>query len=359
MIYGVVMAGGKGERFWPLSRESQPKQMLKITSDKTMLQETIDRVVDFIPLPRIRIVTGEELRDSISGTIGYLTGDNFITEPFGRNTCMTIGLAAAHLSHEDPDAIMVVLSCDHNISPTEGLIELLEAGCHVASDQDCLITIGISPTRAETGYGYIEQADLYDRYGRVSIYQITKFKEKPDRVTAQQYYYDRKHLWNSGMFIWSTTSILSAIRRYQPEMAELVDEYSATIGTDKEADARRHLYKSCERVSIDVAILEQADNVLVIKGDIMWDDVGSWRALERLRKLDRDNNVIQGDVLAVETYESTIYNDSDGIVATLGVSDLVIVRSGDIVMVTHRSRSDEMVKILNSMRARDGYERYL
>jgi len=359
MIYGVVMAGGKGERFWPLSRESQPKQLLKITSDKTMLQETIDRVVDFIPLPRIKIVTSEDLREPISGKISYLKDDNFITEPFGRNTCMTIGLAAAHLSHEDPDAIMVVLSCDHNISPTEGLIELLKAGCHVASDKDCLITIGISPTRAETGYGYIEQAELYDKYGSVSIFRITQFKEKPDRVAAQQYYYDRKHLWNSGMFIWSTKSILEAIHRYQPEMAALLDEYSTAIGTDKEIGARRHLYKSCENVSIDVAILEQADNVLVIKGDIMWDDVGSWRALERIRRLDQDNNVVHGSVLSVETYESTIYNDSDGIIATLGVSDLVIVRSGNIVMVAHKSRADEMTRILQSMRAREGYDEYL
>ncbi len=359
MIYGVIMAGGKGERFWPISRESQPKQLLKITSDKTMLQETIDRVVDFIPLPRIKIVTGENLRKPILNKIEYLGDDNFITEPFGRNTCMTIGLAAAHLDHEDPDAVMVVLSCDHNISPKEKLIELLVAGCKVASDKDCLITIGISPTRAETGYGYIEQAGLYDRHGRISIYHISQFKEKPDRVTAQQYYYDRKHLWNSGMFIWSTKAILEAVHKYQPEKAKLLDEYSEKIGTDEESDARRQLYNKCENISIDVAILERADNVLVIKGDISWDDVGSWRALERLRELDSDNNMIHGNVLTVDTYESTIYNDSDGIITTLGVSDLVIVRSGNIMMVTHKSRADETARVLRQIRNRDDYEKYV
>ncbi len=358
MIYGVIMAGGKGERFWPLSRESQPKQLLRITSDKTMLQETIDRVVDFIPLPRIKIVTGENLRGSILGKIDYLADANFITEPFGRNTCMTIGLAAVCLEHEDPDAVMVVLSCDHNISPRAKLIGLLKVGCQVASDKDCLITIGISPTRAETGYGYIEQADLYDRYGDVSIYHITQFKEKPDRITAQQYYYDRKHLWNSGMFIWSARAILDAMHKYQPAMAKLLDEYSETIGTEAEADARRHMYKSCDNISIDVAILEHADNVLVIRGDIDWDDVGSWRALERIRKLDKDNNVVCGDAVTMDTYESTIYNDSTGIITAFGVSDLVIVRSGDIVLVTHKTRADEVAKVLATMRGRDDYEKY-
>jgi mannose-1-phosphate guanylyltransferase len=359
MIYAVIMAGGKGERFWPLSRETRPKQLLSITSEKTMLQETIDRIVDFIPLPRVKIVTGEDLSSAILGTIEYLSADNIITEPFGRNTCMTIGLAAVHLQHSDPDAVMVVLSCDHNIHPKEKLIEILRAGCRVASDQDCLVTIGISPTRAETGYGYIEQSDLYDRYGSVSIYGITQFKEKPDRVTAQQYYYDRKHLWNSGMFIWSAKAILDAVHRYQPEMAKLLVEYSERIGTEQEAEARRHLYKSCENVSIDVAILESADNVLVIKGDISWDDVGSWRALERIRKLDKDNNVTHGDVLTIDTYESTVYNDSDGIITTLGVSDLVIVRSGDIVMVTHKASADEITKVLRSLRNQSSYDKYL
>jgi mannose-1-phosphate guanylyltransferase len=254
---------------------------------------------------------------------------------------------------------MVVLSCDHSISPREGLIALLDAGCHVASDKDCLITIGISPNRAETGYGYIEQASLYDRYGNVSIFHISKFTEKPDRVTAQRYYYDRRHLWNSGMFIWSTRSILRAMRKHQPDMADLLDEYSKKIGTPDEWEARKQLYLNCEKVSIDIAILEKAENVLVIKGDIMWDDVGSWRALERLKVPDPDNNIICGDVIAVESYESTMYNNTDGVIATLGVSDLVIVRSDNITLVTHRTRADEIGKILEKLRDDEEHEKYL
>ncbi|MBU1320257.1 MAG: mannose-1-phosphate guanylyltransferase [candidate division Zixibacteria bacterium] len=358
MIYGVIMAGGKGERFWPLSREAHPKQLLAITSERTMLQETIDRVVDFIPLPRIKIVTGQSLRDKILSTIDYLGEDNLITEPFGKSTCMTIGLAAAHLYREDREAIMVVLSCDHDIRPEEALIELLKVGCRVASDQDYLITIGITPTRAETGYGYIEQAERYDRFGGVSIHKINKFTEKPDRIVAQQYYYDRKHLWNSGMFIWSAKAILDAIHKFQPEMAKLLDDYSEAIGTDKELDARVHCYQHCQKISIDVAILENAENVLVIKGDLMWDDIGSWRALERLNIMNSDNNVLHGNVEALDTYETTIYNDSDGIITTLGVSDLIIVRSGDIVMVTHKTRSDDISKLLEKLREDERREKY-
>jgi len=359
MIYGVIMAGGKGERFWPLSRENHPKQLLKITSDKTMLQETIDRVVDFIPLPRIRIVTGENLYQPILDKIDYLKDENLITEPFGRNTCLTIGLAAAHLQKEDPKSIMVVLSCDHAIKPTDALIEILNTGCQVAGDKDCLITIGITPSRAETGYGYIEKSDLYDRFGAVSIFKIKEFTEKPDRVTAQQYYYDRRHLWNSGMFIWSTRTILEAIRKHKPSMGKLLDDYAEKIGTDEELEARKNLFNNAEKVSIDVAVLERADNVLVIKGELMWDDVGTWRAMERVRKLDKNNNVTEGEVVALESYESTIINyPDDGIIATLGVSDLVIVRCDDVVMVVHRSRARDIPKLLARLREDKKYEKY-
>ena len=359
MIYGVIMAGGKGERFWPLSRKSHPKQLLKVMSNKTMLQETIDRIVDYIPLPRIKIITSERLHDPILQAIDYLTDDNLITEPVGKNTCVAIGVVATHIFHEDRNAIMVVLSCDHSIEPSEDLIELLKVGCHVASDKEYLITIGISPSRAETGYGYIEKADLYDHYGNVSIYRIIKFKEKPDRLVAQQYYYDRKHLWNSGMFVWSAKAILDALHKYQPGTAKLLDDYATKIGTDDELDARKFVYENCDNVSIDVAVLEHADNVLVIKGDIKWDDIGSWRALERISSLDQDNNMVHGGVVTVDTYESTIFNEGDGIITTLGVSDLVIVRSGDIVMVAHKSRTDDIAKILKKIREHEDYEKYL
>jgi mannose-1-phosphate guanylyltransferase len=358
MIYGVIMAGGKGERFWPISREARPKQLLTITSEKTMLQETIDRVIDFIPLPRIKIVTGQGLSEKLLEAIDYLDESNLITEPTGKSTCMAIGLAAAHLYREDRDAMMVVLSCDHAIRPEEALLEILKVGCRVAADKDYLITIGITPTRAETGYGYIEQAERYDRFGGVSIYKIKKFTEKPDRLVAQQYYYDRRHLWNSGMFIWSAKAILDAIHKFQPEMAKLLDDYTATIGTPDELEARINCYEKCQKVSIDVAILENAENVLVIKGDLMWDDIGSWRALERLNIMNNDNNVIHGDVEAIDTYETTVYNDSDGIITTLGVSDLVIVRSGDIVMVVHKTRADEIAAILERLREDENHRKY-
>jgi mannose-1-phosphate guanylyltransferase len=358
MIYGVVMAGGKGERFWPLSRMSHPKQLLSIISERSMLQDTIDRVVDFIPIPRIRVVSVKELADQVLESVEYLKEENLISEPFGRNTCMAIGLAAAHLYKSDNDAIMVVLSCDHYINPREKLVELLNAGCKIAADKDYLITIGISPTRAETAYGYIERGDAFDRLGNVSVYKIASFKEKPDKVLAQQYYYSRKHLWNSGMFIWSANSILEAIRKHQPMMGEMLDDYMGKIGTDQEDQARLKCYENCEKISIDIAILERAENVLVIEGEVIWDDVGSWQALERIRIPDSDNNVIEGNVFSLESYENTIYNSEPGIISVFGVSDLVIVRSGDIVLVTHKSRVDEIGKVVSRFREDESLEKY-
>lgn len=359
MIYGIIMAGGKGERFWPLSRASRPKQFLKLTSDRTMLEETIERVRPLIPLEHIRIVTGESMMQLILNCASYLGKEHIYSEPVGRNTCLAIGLAAVHLQKADPDAVMVVLSADHLIRPPEKLLQILDDGCSIAAAEDRLITIGIVPTRPETGYGYIKVGEMFKSDRASSIYQVASFAEKPKAAVAQEYYFSRKYLWNSGMFIWSARSILKAIATCRPDIAEMLTKYSATISTSEETKARAELYKTAPSISIDYAVLEKANNVLVMKADILWDDIGSWNSLDRYKERDSENNVRVGDVLVQNTFETTVYNDSDGIVVCLGVSDLVVVRSGDVTFVVHKTKTGEIKELLGKLDENDTTRKYL
>ena len=359
MIYSIVLAGGKGERFWPLSRSARPKQFLKLTSDKMMLVETIDRVEELIPYDRCRIVTSKSMEAFILNNVERLKKENIIAEPRGRNTCIAIGLAAVHLQHDDPDAVMVVLSADHLIKPPEKLRQILNEGCQIAQSQDCLITIGIIPTRAETGYGYIKQGEVFEHSGKYDVYKVAAFTEKPKAPVAHEYYYSQNYLWNSGMFIWSCKSILKAIEKYQPELFEHLKDYAEQIGSGNEEKAREDLFNRVASISIDFAVLEYADNVLAIKADIVWDDVGGWNALKRYKKVTEDNNVLIGDTLVLDTYETTIYNEEDGIIACLGVSDLVIVRTDNITMVARRSEVDRVKELINELSKDEKNKKYL
>ncbi len=359
MNYAVILAGGRGERFWPLSRSGHPKQLLHITSERTMLQETIDRIVELIPVNRTVVVTGEVFEPAILKNIHYLKEKNILTEPEGKNTCLAIALSAVHLQKVDPEAVMVVLSSDHLIKPESKLREILKLGGEIAKNGECLITVGIVPTRAETAYGYIEMGELFSSEGAISVFRVKQFKEKPSRMIAQEYYYDRKHLWNSGIFIWNTKIFLDSIQKYMPQMYTQLVDYSKLIDTSKKEQAKRKLYAEAENISVDCAVLEKATNVLTIKADLIWDDVGSWLALDRIKEKDRENNVVVGEAVLQDTYETTIVNDDKGIITTLGVSDLVIVKTNDIVFVAHKTKVQEVKEIIQKLAENKKLVKYL
>ena len=359
MIYGVILAGGKGERFWPLSRASKPKQFLRLTSDKMMLEDTIDRVLPIIPYENIKIVTSASMENFILDNIEQLDISNIIGEPSGRNTCIAIGLAATHLIQQDENAVLVVLSADHLIKPAEKLRDILKAGCKIAEEEEKLITIGILPSRPETGYGYIKLGEEYPQDSEYTFYQVKGFTEKPKAAVAYEYYYSHNYLWNSGMFIWSAKAILNAIRNYQPQISELFEEYAKTIGTKKEKTAREELYEKVSSISIDVAVLENATNVLTIKGEIIWDDIGGWNALPRYKNSDSENNVVIGDTVLLDSFETTVLNDNDGLIACLGVSDMVVVRSGEITLVAHKTQIDRIKELLEKIGDNENWKNYL
>lgn len=359
MIYSVIIAGGKGERFWPFSTRENPKQLLRLFSDKTMLEDTIDRVAELVPREQTLIVTGENIKTQILNQHDGIKEGNVLAEPFGKNTCLAVGFAAAHLYKKDPQAVMVVLSADHFIKPKERLIDILRYATRLAERDEILITIGINPTRPETGYGYIELGETYDSSEGLTSFRVKQFKEKPNRTLAQQYYIGRMHMWNSGMFIWSAKAILGALAKCKPEMHQLLMDYMKKIGTPEEAKARLQMFEKAEGVSIDVGVLEGASNVVVIKADLIWDDIGSWLALERISPKDRDNNVTIGDTVLHESFEITAVNSGGGILATLGVSDLVIVKTGEVVLVAHKTRVNEIKSLLSRMKDDPKLDPYL
>ena len=359
MIYTVIIAGGKGERFWPFSTKEKPKQLLHVYSDHSMLQDTIERVVDLVPLKQTLIVTGESIKSQILEHIPFLKEENILAEPFGKNTCLAVAFAATHLMKSDPNCTMVVLSADHFIQPKARLLGLLKCGATIAERDDVLITIGINPTRPETGYGYIEQGEIYDTFDGISTFVVKQFKEKPSRPLAQQYYVGRSHLWNSGMFIWTAKSFMKAVSQCRPQMYAQLMDYQTKIGTPEETDARLKLFEEAESVSVDVAILEAAANVLVIKGDLIWDDIGSWLALERINVKDKDNNVTIGETVLHDSYEITAVNAGEGIIATLGVSDLVIIKTDRVVLVAHKTKVGEIKSLLARLKEDEKFEKYL
>jgi mannose-1-phosphate guanylyltransferase len=360
MNFGVILAGGKGERFWPLSTRERPKQLLTLSSGKSMLEETLERLEGFIPLERILLVTGANLQHGIMSTIKNLKSENLLLEPVGKNTCLALALAAAHINRIDPEAVMIVLSSDHMIQPKEQLVKILGVAAELAAREDKMITIGIIPSRAETGYGYIQVGPKAAEIGGVKFFEVAGFKEKPERTKAQEYYLDRKHLWNSGMFVWSVKTFLKALDKYMPQMSACLTKYRESLDKNENGEALKCLYNDCESISVDFAILEKADNVLCVKGDIRWDDVGSWLALQRIHPPDKENNIILGEVLTQDCYESIMVNaTSEGMVVGFGISDLVVVKTDKVVMVAHKTRVGELKDLLSKLDKDEKYQNYL
>ncbi|HWO57494.1 MAG TPA: sugar phosphate nucleotidyltransferase [bacterium] len=356
MDHAVILAGGHGERFWPLSRRQRPKQLLPILGDQSLLETTIERIKPDFPAERTWVVTSEEIGHAVQERVTYLPKENVLMEPRGCNTALAIGWAAVEIARRDPEATLVVLSADHAIEPAAMLRRILREGIRLAKAENNLVIIGINPSRPETGYGYIELGPHFASADGINSYQVETFREKPDRTTAQDYYYGRRHLWNAGIFVWTVKTLLEALEKHCPGVYQPLAQYRKS-GRDRQALAK--LYETAERIPIDVAVLERASNVVAIKADLAWDDVGSWLALSRLRKADVDNNVLVGRVVEMETFDTTVYNDTDDLICAFGVSDLVVVRTDKAILVAHKSRIDEIKRLMERLKSDPQWEPYL
>ena len=263
-MYAVIMAGGKGTRFWPLSREKRPKHLLSITGEKSIIQYTVDRIIPLVPRENILIVTGASHADQIREQLPQIPAGNILVEPVGRNTAPCIGLAAMHIRKRTPDAVMCVLPSDHLIADTEGFVSSLIAARDMAKMRECLVTIGIKPRWAETGYGYMERGEVTATTGETKVYSVRSFREKPDQGTAKTFLKKGTFLWNSGMFIWQASTMLDAIRQLLPHLYDGLREIEEAIGTEDEAAVLAEVYHRIEPVSIDYGVMEKAPDVVTV-----------------------------------------------------------------------------------------------
>jgi mannose-1-phosphate guanylyltransferase len=356
-MYAVIMAGGVGTRFWPRSRNRRPKQLLKILDDKTMIQATVSRLDGLITPDKICVVTTEPQIEEIKEQLPFLKPGNLIVEPKGKNTAPCIGLSAVILKHRDPDAIMAVLPADHRILDEKLFRKVLAAAEVTASKQDCLVTIGIHPTYPATGYGYIQVNGKVDEINDIDILKVKTFAEKPDLTTAKRFLDSGDFLWNSGMFIWKANSILKEIEESLPELYDGLMEIEKYLGTKSQDEVIKKVYCTIKSISIDYGVMEQSENVFVLKGEFDWNDVGSWEEIYKISPQDRDKNVIIGDHFIKDT-SGCLIDSPNRFVATLGLENLIVIDTDDALLICRRDMSQHVKDLVEAMK-RKNMERYL
>lgn len=357
-VTAVIMAGGKGERFWPKSRTNLPKQFLNISGNKSMLQMTIVRLERLIDIADIYIVTNELYAELISAQIPHLPPNNIIIEPIGRNTAPCVGVASLLIEQKYDDSMMIVLPSDHIIKDEDGFEQIIKSSLAVCDKGDNLVTLGIGPTYPETGYGYIESAGEIERVNGLEVHRVSRFVEKPDAVTAQKYLDAGNFYWNSGIFVWRTSVIRGLIREYMPDLHDVLETIQAGSQMRGIHEVIRSEFYKMPDQSIDYGIMEKAPNIYVIPCVFGWDDVGSWTSLERINDLDENGNVIRGNILNLHTKRCIIESNNGKLIATLGVEDLIIVDTEDVTLICAKDKAQEVKSLLKELRAQKR-EQYL
>lgn len=350
MISVVIMAGGKGERFWPKSRINLPKQFLSLTDDgKSMIQHTVERVKSLVNIENIYVVTNEMYKNLVLKHVPDIPEENIIIEPAAKNTAPCIGLAAIHIAKKDINSKMIILPSDHLIKFNEIFIDTLKTALDVVEKGANLATIGITPNYPETGYGYINFTKGESFKDSTNIYEVLRFVEKPNLEKAKEYLTSGQYLWNSGMFVWKASTILKNFKEYLPEIYEGLQKIGKSINTGKYEEVLKKEFLNLPSESIDYGIMEKAKNIYVIPGNFGWDDVGSWLSLERINKTNQDGNVIKGNVISIKT-KNTIIQGSNKLIATIGLEDIVVVDTDDVTLICHKNNTQEVKEVINNLK---------
>lgn len=355
MIYGLVLAGGKGTRLYPLSRSEKPKQFLKVINEKSFLQNTVDRILPLINKENIYIVTNKDYEEKVKIELNNINPSNVFTEPMNKETATCIGLSAVKLLKKDSDAIMVVLPSDHHIENENVYIETLTKAVEIANKRRGIVTIGITPTRAETGYGYIEMGQRVQC--DIPSYKVARFTEKPNIEVAKDFLLKGSYLWNSGMFIVRADVILREIEKYLPKMYKALMEIYKSIGEENEEEVISEQYSIIDGISIDFGVMQKTRKAYVVKSDFIWDDIGSFTALSRY--LDEyDNNRISQKVYLQDSENCAIFGDKKLIIG-LGIKDLVVVDAGDVILIMDKNKDQEIKHLLNDLTEKKEYDEFI
>lgn len=354
----VIMAGGRGERFWPQSRLARPKHLLPIVGETAMLRQTLDRIGDLVEPAHRYILTNSEQVAAVRALCPEIPADQIVSEPVGRDTAPAVGLATELIRRRNPDAVFAMLPADHVIHDQQGFRRVLQAAFKAAASEPVLVTIGVQPTSPATGYGYIRKGKPWMEFADLQAYRVEAFVEKPDAQTAGKYLESGRYLWNAGMFAWSVGAISKALQQHAPELAEGLAAIRAAWRPQTDINAAlADGYATLPKISIDYAVMEKADNVVVLPSAFDWDDVGEWPAVARHHEADADGNVTLGDVLLQDSSNNIVYGGKDGhLLALLGVEDLIVVRSGDATLICPRSKAQDVKKLVQKLAQHPRYK---
>ena len=348
-IYALILAGGSGERFWPQSRRARPKQLLRLVSQKTLLEETVARLDGLVPRERILILTNIEQEAAVRDLLKNFPKENIVAEPAKRDTAAAVALGTGWVAARDHAATMLALPADHVIADSNAFHETMRTAAAAANEIGALVTIGIRPTWACPGFGYIEQGEpvhLSDRAEKVAVHRVLRFREKPNVDLAESFLRKGHFRWNSGMFVWSVPTVLSEFNRHAPELADFISQIRAPGNFER---VLRERFSKLPRISFDYAVMEKADRVLVVEASFDWDDVGSWRAVARYFKNDEQSNAANCALTAVNSSNNIIFNEEGTTVALLGVHNLIVVRTRDAVLVCHRHEAEKIKNLIGKL----------
>ncbi len=345
--YAVIMAGGSGTRFWPLSRRKHPKQLLALFGRRTLLEQTVARLRAVIPPARIYVYTNELVYRDVRRCLGQIPASQIVAEPASRNTAPTLGVAAHEIARRDPQGLMVVLPSDHVISQPAEFHRALRAACEAASVQGRSVVMGLKPTRPDTGFGYVRLGRQEATLRGQKIFRVESFTEKPPLAVAKRYVASGRYLWNGGMFIWRASTLLGHLARFQPRMADQIARLAAAGGVQNRRAFRR-LFPRLEKISIDYALMEKVPGIFAVAADIGWNDVGSWSVLHELSARDGDESVRPPRSLSLSSSGNMIVSPHKFVV-TVGVHDLVIVETHDALLVCARGRSQDVGRAVQEL----------
>ncbi len=343
--FAVIMAGGKGERFWPLSTSKTPKQMLSLVGGKPLITVAVERLTGLIPSERILIVTSASLVDATREAVPALPAENVVGEPVGRDTAAAVALASALVQNRAEDGVFCILTADHIIRDIDIFHDTIRSSFEIAAKNDVLITMGITPTFASTGFGYVEAGEAFPSEGDVEFRRATRFVEKPEIETAKQYIAAGNYCWNAGMFVWSVAAIQKALSKHTPALRAMIDALAPHIGTGEFLPTLAAEYDKLERISIDYAVMEPSDNIIMACATFYWDDVGSWVSLENHFDKDANDNVVIGNCEALDATGNIVVSD-ERVTALIGVKDLVVVQAGNATLICSRDKAQDVKKMV-------------
>ena len=347
-IYALILAGGSGERFWPLSRRNRPKQLLRLISKRTLLEETVARLEGFVPAKRTLILTNIEQENAVRDLLKNFPKQNIIAEPAKRDTAAAVALGAGWVAARDHSATMLAFPADHVIADRTAFQETMKTAAVAAEETGALVTIGIKPTWACPGFGYIEQGTPVPLRGdaKIAVHHVVRFREKPNVDLAESFLRKGNFRWNAGMFVWSVPTVLSEFNRHAPELADFISQVRSSKDLDKVLHDR---FAKLPRISFDYAIMEKADRVLVVEASFDWDDVGTWQAVSRYFKKDEHGNVANAALTALDSSDNIVFNDGETSVALVGVHNLIVVRTDDAILICDRHDAEKIKNLVGKL----------